>query len=169
MIVTKYNYKIYRFYESICSFYMKLIIMVSNRGLMTIYFMSFGIMHGKTWVRKLASNKQNRQFRVFFFMIVTRYITRYNVLLINLFPSTVIHHIGITQRPHDHLFQKWGIWVQLGCINNCKQAKTNTILVTHIGLMTIYFKSGASGCNLGAETVCKQAKINKFESFSFLL
>ena len=38
-------------------------------------------------------------------MIVTNYITRL-VILVNLFTIHDIHHIGIIQRPHDHLFQK---------------------------------------------------------------
>ena len=38
-------------------------------------------------------------------MIVTKYITR-KVVWVNCFLLYVIHHIGITQRSHDHLFQK---------------------------------------------------------------
>ena len=38
-------------------------------------------------------------------MIVTKYITR-QVIWVNLFTLYVIRHIGITQRPHDHLVQK---------------------------------------------------------------
>ena len=95
-----------------------------------------------------------------------------------LFTIHVIRHIGITRRPYDHLFQKLGVWMILWCIN-CYQAKIdifvffslwlqpNTlldglygsicsqhmlfiILILHRGLMTIYFKSRASGCYLGA-------------------
>ena len=59
---------------------------------------------GATWVHKLAS-KQKLTNQSFFFMIVTKYIIRY-VLLVNLFPLYVTHHIDITQSPHDHLFEK---------------------------------------------------------------
>ena len=52
-------------------------------------------------------------------MIVTKYITRY-VIRVNLFTLYVIHHIGITQRPHDHLFQKS---MHLGATWVYKQAK----------------------------------------------
>ena len=38
-------------------------------------------------------------------MIVTEYMTR-SVMNVNLFTLHVIHHIGITQRPRDHLVQK---------------------------------------------------------------
>ena len=41
--------------------------------------------------------------KFFFFIIVTKYVTR-QVLWVNLFTLYVIHHIGITQKPHDHLF-----------------------------------------------------------------
>ena len=42
-----------------------------------------------------------------FFMGVTKYLTKY-VILVNLFTLYVIHHIGITQRPRDHLIYKSG-------------------------------------------------------------
>ena len=38
-------------------------------------------------------------------MIVTKYTTR-QVIWMNFFTLYVIHHNGITQSPHDHLFQK---------------------------------------------------------------
>ena len=44
------------------------------------------------------------KFEVFFFMIVTKYLTRW-VLRVHLVTLYEIHHIGITQKPHDHLFQ----------------------------------------------------------------
>ena len=40
-------------------------------------------------------------------MIVSKYTTR-QVLWVNLFGLYKIHHMGITQEPHDHLFQKSG-------------------------------------------------------------
>ena len=43
----------------------------------------------------------------YFFTIVTKYITGQG-LWVNLFTLYVMHQMGITQRPHDHLFQKSG-------------------------------------------------------------
>ena len=43
------------------------------------------------------------KFEGFFFMIVTKYITR-QVLWINLFTLYLIPQIGITPKPRDHLF-----------------------------------------------------------------
>ena len=45
------------------------------------------------------------KFDFFSFMIAAKYITRH-VICVNLITLYIIHHIGITQRPHDHLFQK---------------------------------------------------------------
>ena len=58
--------------------------------------------------RHLVINQQQAKidkFDFFFFMIVTKYITR-QVIWVHLFTLYVIHHTGITQRPHDHLVQK---------------------------------------------------------------
>ena len=59
---------------------------------------------GATWLHKFVS-KQKSTNLFFFFMIVTKYITR-QVIWVNLFTLYVIHHISFTQRPHDHLVQK---------------------------------------------------------------
>ena len=59
---------------------------------------------GATCVHKLVREIKSTNLR-FFFTIVTKYITRL-VIWVNLFTLYVIHYIGITQRSHDHLFQK---------------------------------------------------------------
>ena len=59
---------------------------------------------GATWVHKLVSKQKSTSW-VFYWMIVTKYINRYVICDI-LFTLHVIHHIGITQRNHDHLVQK---------------------------------------------------------------
>ena len=61
------------------------------------------------------------KFTVYFFMIVTKYVTR-QVLWVNLFTLYVIHHIGIPHKPHDQLFQKSGHLGLTGCITR-KQTK----------------------------------------------
>ena len=82
--------------------------------------------HGGTWVHRLIS-KQKSTNLIFCYMIVTKCITR-QFLWVNLFTVYVIHHIGITQSPHDHLFQKsrhlGGTWVHRLV---SKQKSTNLI------------------------------------------
>ena len=56
---------------------------------------------GATWVHKLV-RKQESINVIFFFMIVTKYITIY-AIWVNLLTLYVMHHIGVTQSPHDHL------------------------------------------------------------------
>ena len=59
-----------------------------------------------TLVHKLVSEQKSTNLS-FVFMIVIKYIAIY-VIWVNLFILHVIHCIGFTQRPHDHLFQKSG-------------------------------------------------------------
>ena len=84
---------------------------------------------GATWTHKLVNGRKSKK-SSFFFMIVTKYINR-QVLWVNLFTLYVIHHIGITQRPHDHLFQKqWHLgatWVSI-LVNGQKSRKSSFFL-----------------------------------------
>ena len=56
---------------------------------------------------KTGKQSQIDKFENKFFMGVTKYLTKY-VIRVNLFTLYVIHHIGVTQRPRDHLIQKSG-------------------------------------------------------------
>ena len=76
--------------------------LVSYRGLMTIYFKSRGICV-QLWCTNW--NMQKPTILSFFFTIVTKYINRW-VLWVNLFTLYVVHHLRITQKPHEHFFQK---------------------------------------------------------------
>ena len=74
---------------------------------MTIYFKN-----RCSWVQYI--NMQQNSTILSFYMIDTKYITRQSIW-VNMFTVYVIHHIGITKEPHDHLFQKsrklGAIWV----------------------------------------------------------
>ena len=59
----------------------------------------------ESWKTKKAPNSS------FFFNGVHEYVTSW-VILVNLFIIYACNHNGITQKPHDHLFQKSGIWLQ---------------------------------------------------------
>ena len=82
--------------------YMLFIILLSHRGLMTIYFKSRGIW--EQLEHTLVSKQKSTKFK--FFCPDRNHVHPIYVKRVNLFTDYVIHHIGITQRPHDHLFQK---------------------------------------------------------------
>ena len=89
----------------------------------------------------LVHNEQKSTNLSFFFMVVIKYMTRL-VIWVNLFKLYVIHHIGIIQRPHDHLFQKWGhldaTWVaKIG-----KQAKIDKFEIFSLRLKPNLFPDG---------------------------
>ena len=65
---------------------------------MTIYFNRRGI-----WVQHIP---KIRSYMWFFFSIASELITSW-IIWVNLFKLYVVRHNGITQRPHNHLFQKW--------------------------------------------------------------
>ena len=70
------------------------------------------------WVQHGCRNcyEKNPTNSCFFLMNVTKYSTG-QVIWFDLFTLYETYYIGTTHRPHDHLFQKWGIWVQHMCIN----------------------------------------------------
>ena len=103
MIVTKYITR-YVIWINLFTLYV-IHHIVSHRCLMTSQLKSQGIWVHLGCIIKLVSKLKLTNLIFFFFMIVTKYITRY-VILINLLTLYVIHRIGITQRPHDHLVQK---------------------------------------------------------------
>ena len=83
--------------------------MISHRALMIIYFKILAPgcnICPESWKTKIAPNSG------FFFIGEPKYFTR-EVICVQLFILYIFHHNGITQRPHDHLFQKSGIWMQL--------------------------------------------------------
>ena len=69
-------------------------------------------------------------------MIVTKYITRW-VLWVILFTLYVIRHIGTTQQPHYHLFQK--SWL-LGAtwVHNKLEMQKSTNLSFFLMIVTKY-------------------------------
>ena len=82
--------------------------MVSYKGLVTIYFESRASgcsMCRESWETKKEPNLG------FFIIGVSKYVTN-NVIWVLLFIIYALHHYGIIQRPHDHLFQNSCIWVQ---------------------------------------------------------
>ena len=79
-----------------------------HRGIMTIYYKSRTSrcnMCRKSWKIEKHPNSG------FFFNGVPNYVTS-TLIWVLLFIIYVSHHNGITQRPHDHLFQKSCVWVQ---------------------------------------------------------
>ena len=79
--------------------------MGSHRGLMTIYFKNRCISVNMC----LESWKTHKHLHNYGFFIncVPKYVIRW-VILVYLSIIYVTNHNGITQRPHDHLFQKSG-------------------------------------------------------------
>ena len=76
---------------------------------------------GATWVHKLRPIKIDK---LEIFLYDGDKIHYQIGFMGQFFTPCVTQYSGITQRAHDYLFQKWGIWVQLGCLN-CNQAKIN--------------------------------------------
>ena len=76
--------------------------MVSHRGIMTIYFKSQSIR-----VRHVPQTLEKPKLPnyCFCFYGVRKYVTNW-VICVDLYLVYVYHHNGITQSPHDHLFQK---------------------------------------------------------------
>ena len=74
---------------------------------------------GATLVHKL-NNAKTDKFE-FFFTIVTKHINTW-VLWVNWLTLYVVHLIRITQKPHDHLFQKVGAYGR-NFVAQLKQAK----------------------------------------------
>ena len=84
---------------------MYFIIIVSHRGLMTIYFKSRASecnMCRENWKTKKAPKLS------FFFNGVPKHVTCW-IIRINLFIMYLCYHNGITQMLHDNLFQKSAI------------------------------------------------------------
>ena len=70
-------------------------------------------------------------------MIAAKYITRL-VIWVNVYTLYVIHHTGIIQRPHDHLFQKsWHIDATLVHKLVSEQKSTNLSFVFMIVIKSI--------------------------------
>ena len=108
--------------RQILGFFFKIVTKYLTRWVLRVYLVTLCAIHHNGIIQKpydhlyqksgasgfnlsALTRKQTKivKCKVFFFMIVTKYVTR-QVLWVNLFTLFLVHHIGITQKPHDHLF-----------------------------------------------------------------
>ena len=95
-----------------------------HRGLMTIYFKNRGV-RVQQLPRKLEN--QNTPNSGFFFNGVPKYVSSW-VICCNLYLIYVLHHNGITQRPHGYMYQK-SVSHGVTCAAKPGKAKTRQIRV----------------------------------------